>query len=321
MDPTARMLLVLAATLLALAALLAAGLLLARDRERRRTRAAIDRLLHTTVESVPLDEDEAPPAASDAGTDGGRRALPARWLEHALGRWLVADEDRRLIQQCGYPAVPAQLALLGARLVLTPLLPLALWLLLPGVVAGGFGTLALAVAVGTGFMAPKWWIVRRAAARRRRVEDELPLLVDLLRLLQGVGLGIDQSLQVIAEEFDTVLRVLGPELVLADRQYRQGRSREQSLQRLATLHGNDALAALVALIVQTDRHGGPVQEPLRQFGERLREARRAGMKARIGRITVQMTAVMVTTLLPALVIVTAGPGFLAIIRALGRIGT
>ncbi|RYF83141.1 MAG: type II secretion system F family protein, partial [Comamonadaceae bacterium] len=33
--------------------------------------------------------------------------------------------------------------------------------------------------------------------------------------------------------------------------------------------------------------------------------------------TVKMSAVMVTTLLPALIIVTAGPGFLAIIRSLG----
>jgi tight adherence protein C len=44
------------------------------------------------------------------------------------------------------------------------------------------------------------------------------------------------------------------------------------------------------------------------------------MKERIGKITVKMTGVMVTTLLPALVIVTAGPGFIAIFRSLGAIG-
>ena len=76
---------------------------------------------------------------------------------------------------------------------------------------------------------------------------------------------------------------------------------------------------LVALLVQIDRHGGAVQEPLTQFGERLREHRRAELKARIGRITVKMTGIMVVTLLPALVIVTAGPGFLAITRSLGAL--
>jgi tight adherence protein C len=60
-----------------------------------------------------------------------------------------------------------------------------------------------------------------------------------------------------------------------------------------------------------------VQEPLRVFSDRLRESRRSEMKERIGKITVKMTAVMVTTLLPALVIVTAGPGFIAVFHSLG----
>jgi tight adherence protein C len=69
-------------------------------------------------------------------------------------------------------------------------------------------------------------------------------------------------------------------------------------------------------MIQVDRHGGAVQEPLRQFGERLRETRRARLRERIGRLTVKMTGVMILTLLPALLIVTAGPGIVAITHAL-----
>ncbi|MDT4880080.1 hypothetical protein FQZ97_1158060 [compost metagenome] len=72
--------------------------------------------------------------------------------------------------------------------------------------------------------------------------------------------------------------------------------------------------------MQVDRHGGAVQEPLRAFSDRLREHRRSEMKERIGKITVKMTGVMVITLLPALLIVTAGPGFIAIFHALGSVG-
>ena len=70
-------------------------------------------------------------------------------------------------------------------------------------------------------------------------------------------------------------------------------------------------------MIQIDKYGGAVQEPLRVFGERLREQRKAKMKELIGKISVKMTGVMVVTLLPALIIITAGPGFLAVIRALG----
>ncbi|MES2530387.1 MAG: type II secretion system F family protein, partial [Pseudomonadota bacterium] len=179
--------------------------------------------------------------------------------------------------------------------------------------------IVMAIFAAIGFMLPKWVLKQLASKRREKVVQELPLFVDLLRLLQGVGLSLDQSLQVMADDFEHVLKVLSGELKIANRQYSQGRSREHSLNRLATLYDNDSLAGLVALLIQVDRHGGAVQEPLHQFSERLRETRRSEMKARIGKITVKMTGVMVVTLLPALLIAVAGPGFLAVIRALGGI--
>ena len=145
------------------------------------------------------------------------------------------------------------------------------------------------------------------------------MLVDLLGLLQGAGLGMDQSLQLIARDFRSVMPVLCGELEVVNRLHASGRTREQALQRLSEMLQSDALADLAALIVQIDKHGGAVQEPLRQFGERLREQRRMHMKEQIGKITVKMTGVMVVTLLPALLIIIAGPGFLSVVRALGGV--
>ncbi|AXW36729.1 hypothetical protein CJO88_20270 (plasmid) [Ralstonia solanacearum] len=39
-------------------------------------------------------------------------------------------------------------------------------------------------------------------------------------------------------------------------------------------------------------------------------------KERVGKLTVKMTVVMVLTLLPALLIITAGPGFMSVTRSL-----
>ncbi|WP_143298080.1 type II secretion system F family protein, partial [Burkholderia pseudomallei] len=155
-----------------------------------------------------------------------------------------------------------------------------------------------------------------AASRRQSVVDEMPLLVDMLRLLQGVGLSLDQSIQVVTNDFRGMLPVLSSELGIAQRQFVAGRTREQSLQRLATSFDNEDLRAIVRLLIQVDKHGGAVQEPLKQFGDRLREVRRAMLRERIGRLTVKMTGVMILTLLPALFIVTAGPGMLAVTHAL-----
>lgn len=317
---TPNQLAVFALVLLAVGLMVGAGALLAAELRRTRSGQVIGRAIRQAV--------VAPDSSSRTGPDTVTGAdspipsdveLPFHWLDSGLGRALVADEDRNLIDQCGLPSKRAQLVFLVTRVLLALLLPVVAYVVWSDGHAQRTVVIVLAAVFVIGFMAPKWILGRLAAGRRERAAQELPLFIDLLRLLQGVGLSLDQSLQIMATDFSHVLRVLGHELTLANNQYSQGRTREHSLQRLATLHKNENLRGLVSLLVQVDRHGGAVQEPLRVFSDRLREHRRSEMKERIGKITVKMTGVMVTTLLPALVIVTAGPGFIAIFRSLGGI--
>ncbi|AOJ70827.1 MULTISPECIES: type II secretion system F family protein [Burkholderia] len=238
-----------------------------------------------------------------------------RMLDTRLGKQIVADEDRMLLEQCGYVDAHTRGIFLSARIACAIALPAA------AAIVGGETVRThlsawVAMSVIAGFMLPKIHVRRRAAARRQSVVDEMPLLVDMLRLLQGVGLSLDQSIQVVTNDFRGMLPVLSSELAIAQRQFAAGRAREQSLQRLATSFDNEDLRAIVRLLIQVDKHGGAVQEPLKQFGDRLREVRRAMLRERIGRLTVKMTGVMILTLLPALFIVTAGPGMLAVTHAL-----
>ncbi|WP_418122720.1 type II secretion system F family protein [Variovorax sp. 375MFSha3.1] len=306
--------------LLALGLLVGAAALIAAELRRTRSGQVIGRAIRQAAGAadpgsksaveLAVDQDAPPKPELD---------LPFHWLDSKLGRALVADEDRNLIDQCGFPSKRSQLIFLVTRISLAFVLPLLAYVFWSGGHVRSTVTIVLATATAVGFMAPKWVLGRIAAGRRERAAQELPLFIDLLRLLQGVGLSLDQSLQIMATDFRHVLRVLGFELAIANAQYSQGRTREHSLHRLATLHRNENMRGLVSLLVQVDRHGGAVQEPLRIYSDRLRESRRSEMKERIGKITVKMTGVMVTTLLPALVIVTAGPGFIAIFRSLGAI--
>jgi tight adherence protein C len=204
-------------------------------------------------------------------------------------------------------------------------------------VFGGLRLLVPAVLAALAALAHRWLVDAALAwtfARSRRrpaaedaaaplgataaqVAEELPILIDMLRLLQGVGLSIDQSLQVIVTEFGAMLRAGA------------GAAARQPAVRVGTLARADAAAHRQAVRRRGPegpdhaadaggRHGGAVQEPLRQFGERLQVARKARMKDKIGRLTVKMTGVMVVSLLPVLLILTAGPGFLGVIRMLAR---
>lgn len=248
--------------------------------------------------------------------NGSGLDLPA-WLDTGWGRLLLPDEDRTLLDQAGIRLRTGGAVYVVSRIILAALLPL---LALVFAQAHGWKLIAVAfIGLGLGLMLPKWMVRSRASRRRQQVVEELPLFIDLLRLLQGVGLSIDQSMHILVNEFGSVLPVLSVELGLANRLYATGRNREKSLQRLIQLSADEDMVAVVNLIVQVDRHGGAVQEPLKQFGLRLREKRQAAFKEKIGAITVKMTGVMVLTLLPALLVITAGPGFMAVIRSLSSV--
>lgn len=259
-----------------------------------------------------------------AGPSGSSRLLDllgtygVRLLDTDFGRQVVTEEERHLLDQCGYSDLRGRGIFLSARLISLILLPIVTFVAVHLHGGSRHTLIFVAVAAALGFMLPKFYIQRRAAARRRAVIDEMPLIVDMMRLLQGVGLSLDQSMQVVTTDFRGMLPVLSYEFGIAQRQYAAGRTREQSLQRLTNSFDNEDLRSIVRLLIQVDKHGGAVQEPLKAFGDRLREGRRALLRDRIGKLTVKMTGVMILTLLPALFIVTAGPGVMAVMHSFSQ---
>jgi len=269
-----------------------------------------------------------PRAPAAPGTPAPDAPTPRRWAWlAALGERfngghieaaLLAPEDRLLLDQAGWHTRVGTATFLALRL----LIALA-GLLLAAVFYDGDGlsrVVAMGAALGAGVLVPKFALRAWATRLRRRVSAELPLLIDLLRLLQGVGFSMDQSLQTLGDKLRSAIPVLGREIQQANIAYMHGRSRQQSLRRLAESFGDEDLRSLVQLMLQVHEHGGAVQEPLRQFSVRLREQRRSALKEKVGKLSVKMTIVMMLTLLPALMLVLSGPAIIALANAVNRLG-
>jgi tight adherence protein C len=292
--------------------------LIQRVREEEQQAHAIDRALARVQRRMAEDGPHATSARNWWGA-------VVQWLESVgrhfenrqLGKALLTAEDRLLLDQANRNTVSGRALFLGLRLVMALLLPVlvAIWIRPTGVKA----VTALLAALAIGVLLPKFLLSSWASELRRRVENELPLLIDLLRLLQGIGFSMDQSLQMLAERFHPVLPILGREIRDANINYMHGRSRDQSLHRLAESFDNEDLKSLVQIILQVHQHGGAVQEPLRQFAERLREQRKMKMKEKVGKLSVKMTVVMMLTLLPALMLVLAGPAAISLIETMVRL--
>lgn len=298
----------------ALAALIVAAGLLARGRGSERAEAALRTAL----------QDKAPALPPTAGARGrglleGLAALGRHLEGSRVQAWLLAPEDRLLLEQINWHHRSGTAIFLSLRVLLALLVPILLLAVLQPAGARAVATLVLGLA--SGLLLPKVLLRMWAQRLRKRAHDELPMLIDLLRLLQSVGFSIDQSLQMLGDKLHAAIPLLGRELQEANIAYIHGRTRAQSLRRIGESFGDEDLRSLVQMIVQVHQHGGAIQEPLRQFSARLRESRRMKLKDKVGKLSVKMTVVMMVTLLPALMVVLSGPAILALAGAMKRMGS
>jgi tight adherence protein C len=310
-------LLAAAVILFALGLLLFAGDLLLRARREERAEKVLRQALqghHEEARAKAAETRSLKQRLLDQMTAFGKRLEGGH-----LQAWLLAPEDHLLLEQAGWNTRSGTAAFLGLRLLLALLLPVLVLIVLRP--TGMRAPILVFAALAAGVLLPKLVLRSWAQRLRKRASDELPLLIDLLRLLQGVGFSIDQSLQMMGDKLRGALPLLGRELHEANTAYTHGRSRAQSLRRIGESFGSEDLYSLVQMMVQVHQHGGAMQEPLRQFGMRLREQRRMQLKEKVGKLSVKMTMVMMLTLLPALMLVLAGPAVLALANVVARMGT
>lgn len=228
------------------------------------------------------------------------------------------DESRLLLAQAGFRGIQALISFQTMRfaLVVGSILFAAGYTLL---MDPAISWVKIAVAGTVAYLAPKFILRYLVRLRVRALANELPLFVDYLRMMHGSGVGIEQAMTLFVEERRLGLPVLASEFALVRMAIKSGRTSADALQLLAGQIDLPEFKELIYLINDTERYGAGIQEPLKQFSIRLAEKRRFDMQEYIGKLATRMVIIMVLFLLPALFIITAGPGFLAVSRALSTI--
>lgn len=301
----------LSVMLLSLVVLFGLFALLNRFVLQRKAELVLDRLAEPAL-------DRHDPGYRSAGAATLKDTAAAR-IEH-VGRLFGDDkfkssEEARLLRQAGVRAPAAVFVFFGLRLLLAAIgLVGALILGIAGIFGGASAWLIAAGAAIALYLIPKFVLESRARQRMRRFNSELPFFVDMLGLLQGVGLSLEQSLYSLGQGQDIGLPVVTQELQTISQQMSAGRTRIDAMQHTADQILDRDFIELVSILRQIDKYGGDVGATLSGFSQRLQEKQRMALREYIGKLTVKMTGVMVLTMLPALLMITAGPGFLAITR-------
>lgn len=171
--------------------------------------------------------------------------------------------------------------------------------------------------LGLGYLLPKRALAWLALRRQRQVAQEVATFIPLLRIMFESGLAVEQSLRLLSLEGRQLLPVLSEELRLVLVRVDSGLSLAPELEQAAQLLGVDEFSDTCIILRQLLTQGGGAMKSLLALKQLMDDRRLTTMQERISKMSGKMSAVMMLFLFPALLIVLAGPGFTALVRAFG----
>jgi tight adherence protein C len=272
-----------------------------------------------------LDPNKA--ASDDFAAAGDRPVLQeiarqGRAIEQMVD---TQGETNRLLIQAGWRDAQSRMMYYALR----ALMPVAfVGLALVGAVVGKgkifqppLVYLVVVIALGLSILLPIRLLRGFAESRSKRIRREVPLFVHLLMMLYDAGLSTRQAFANLVREGGGVLPELGYEVQLVLRQIEAGADISEALKNMGDALQVDDLASVLGVLRQVDRYGGEIREPLGDTLKLIEERHALEVREQVNLTSGRMTVVMVLFFFPALLVFTAGPAFMAILKGLHGVAT
>ncbi|MGC4059834.1 MAG: type II secretion system F family protein [Aquabacterium sp.] len=167
-----------------------------------------------------------------------------------------------------------------------------------------------------GFIAPRSILRWLAKRRQKAIREEMPIVLNLMRLLFDAGLSLEHTLKAISDQGRQITPHLADEFIWVLTRIHHGQERGEALEEMARRLDVLELTETVAILKQSARYGGSLRESLLRYLRLMEDKRLTDLRDKIGKLSGQMTVVMVLCLFPALLVFMAGPATLQLLRAL-----
>jgi tight adherence protein C len=272
----------------------------------------LDQLARTTSETIPKSLETTKPKQDFSF---------ARLLEPVGNLLPVSPQDasiaKRELANAGFRSSSAVPIYYAIKILLAMILVFCAMLFRDRIGDNNMLRLMLPVAAGgIGFFCPAKGVSYFVKRRHEKIRLSLPDVLDLLVICSEAGCGLDQAIVNVSRELETVHPAICDELSLVNMEIMAGKSRAESLRNFARRTGEEEIKKLVAILIQTDRFGTSVSEALRTQSEFMRVRRRQIAEEKAGKVGVKLVFPIFFFSLPALMIVTAGPGLIQIFTKL-----
>lgn len=168
-----------------------------------------------------------------------------------------------------------------------------------------------------GTMIPQFLLKQKAGKRKTEIRYTMPDTLDLMVVCVEAGLGLDSTIQRVAEETEKMAPEISHEFKRLNKELNAGISRIDAFQNMGSRAGVDELRSLCAMIVQADKMGTSVADTLRVYADDLRTKRRQRAEELASKASIKMTFPLVLFIFPPLFIILMGPIVISTLKSFG----
>lgn len=178
------------------------------------------------------------------------------------------------------------------------------------VVQMGFGGIVI------GFIGSRKVLRWLAERRRRAIREEMPIVLNLMRLLFDAGLSLEHTLKAISEQARPIAPNLSTEFSWVLTRIQHGQERGDAMEDMAKRLDVPELSETVAILKQAARYGGNLRDSLMRYIKLMEDRRLTTLRDKVGKMSAQMSLVMMVFMFPALMLYLGGPAVISLGKAL-----
>jgi tight adherence protein C len=173
-------------------------------------------------------------------------------------------------------------------------------------------------AAAGGMVLPDFIIKQMRGAHLKLVERGLPDALDMMVICAQAGLGLENAIERVAQEFVFANKAVSVELAICASEMRIGTDRRTALLSLGDRTGLEQMRRLAGTLIQTMQFGTPLSQALRVLAAEMRQDSLTKFEEKAARLPVFLTLPMIIFILPCVFIVVGGPAGLQIMKTLGH---
>jgi tight adherence protein C len=253
--------------------------------------------------------------------DSGPAADLPEWvrLSYAVGQAVAVPGDqydlRRDLITAGIRDEAAPIIFYGAKAISFALFPLLFVSLIYSVNPDLFIMIPLvAITCVVSYRFPDWYLQRRITKRRKRLNEGLPDMLDLLVISVESGLTLEQALSDTARDLRRAHPDIHDEIAVFQLEIQAGTNRSEALRNLASRTREPEMRKLTSLLIQADRFGTSISKVLRTQARYMRTRRRHRAEELAHKVGVKLIFPIFFLIMPSIFLVTAGPALLSLFK-------